>query len=64
MEIEFAQNQKRSWYCTKINLQSADINAGVNQMRKAIIQVTSFLEEIDKKQSKLAKKEIVKSKKK
>ena len=58
MEIEFAQNQKRSWYCTKINLQNADINAGLNQMKKAIYQVNVFLEDIDKRQSKLIKKEV------
>ena len=64
MEIEFAQNQKRSWYCTKINLQIADINAGINLMRKATNQVDAFLEEKDRKQSKHTIKEKIKSKKK
>ena len=49
MEIEFAQNMKRSWYCTRLSFQSGDIKEGLSCMRKAIKQVNGFLVEMDQK---------------
>jgi hypothetical protein len=47
MEIEFAQNMKRNWYCTRISFQSGDIQTGLKSMRKAIKAVNGFLSDID-----------------
>jgi hypothetical protein len=48
MEIEFAQNQKRSWYCTRVCFQCYDMKDGSRLMRSAINSINGFLEDLDK----------------
>lgn len=48
MEIEFSQNQKRIWYCTKISFQCYDMKDGSRLMRSAINGINLFLADLDK----------------